>query len=407
MPEPAPSQSSEPTHTSGVLHATGAVHEIRWSEIAPWLILAKALRVSLLIRVLVIAAVGVLLTQTGWWFIHESLTPELPAPAQLREQLPTLQLIENSENLVDTFQPNRWQSGTLVSGWYWLTAPLLTLQDIGLTWQGTLSAVLMTLWSVVIWALLGGAICRIAAMYLARGELLGPIRAIRESLSVWLDTIGSPLIVLLATTALSVPLLLLGVLLRSNFAAEIVATGWCFALAWGFMLAVVLVGLMLGWPLMWACLSVERSDAFDGVSRCYAYVYQRPLQFGGLVLIAAMLGIVGDTVVTFFAATTVTLTEWTLSWGSGADRALQLFMGGLEASPVATRLISGWKWGAQTIATSFPIASLWTMSVGIYLLLRRQVDATELDEITLADGTVQTGLPQENSEAADTKQAVG
>ena len=44
----------------------GTLYEIRWNEICPWLILVRALRVSLSIRVLAFAFVGVVLTQWGW-----------------------------------------------------------------------------------------------------------------------------------------------------------------------------------------------------------------------------------------------------------------------------------------------------------------------------------------------------
>ena len=39
------------------------------------------------------------------------------------------------------------------------------------------------------------------------------------------------------------------------------------------------VGLAAGWPLMWPTISSEGTDAFDALSRSYAYVYQRPLAY--------------------------------------------------------------------------------------------------------------------------------
>ena len=60
---------------------TGSIYEIRWNELCPWLVLAKALRVSLLIRVLGYAWLGLLLTQWGW-SVCESLVfePTTPTP---------------------------------------------------------------------------------------------------------------------------------------------------------------------------------------------------------------------------------------------------------------------------------------------------------------------------------------
>ncbi len=396
MPErPSQPTSSQPTSP----HPTGVVHEIRWLEICPWLILVKALRAALLLRVLVLASLGVVLTHGGWAVISHWFEPQLAVPPMLREELPALHIDLNSPELISDAAPSDWQSGTPLSGWYWLSKPFLMLGDHELTWQTWIGTASFGVWAILVWGLFGGAICRITSLYLARGELLGPLRALRQTVSVWLDTIGSPLIVLLAAIAHSVPLLLLGLILRFDLFAVVAAVVWVFVIAWGLMLAVILVGLLLGWPLMWACLATERSDAFDGVSRCYAYVYQRPLQFGLLVLLATVLGLAGDVVVTFFSAAAISLSEWTLSWSVGTDRAVQLFASDFESSPapIATRLINNWKWAVQIVALSFPVASLWAMSVGIYLVLRRQVDATEMDEITLADGTIQAGLPSNPS----------
>lgn len=379
--------------------SAGVIHDIRWNELCPWLILVKALRVALLVRVLIIAAVGVFLTQVGWALISSWFAPDLAPPGMLREQLPTLNVDREFGQVFGSVPSEGWQSSTLVSGWYWLTEPFLRLGDSDLSTKQWLGTSLYGLWAIAVWALVGGAICRITAMYLTRGEILGPLQALATVCSVWFSTLGGPLIVFLAVFALAVPLMLLGALLRVELIAIVAAVLWCFVLAWGFMLLVILLGLMLGWPLMWACLSVERSDAFDGVSRCYAYVYQRPLRFGFYVLVAVALGVLGDVVVQFFASVSVTLSEWTVSWGLGADNAQRLLAVDLEtSSTIAQRMILYWKWALKLVAVSFPVACLWPMSVGIYLLLRLQVDATEMEEITLADGTVQVGLPKEQSD---------
>lgn len=385
-------------------HTDGVIHEIRWSEICPWLILTKALRAALLLRVLVLATIGVLVTQAGWAVISQQFEPALPTPGLVREHLPTLNFSGDVDPLLSSTQPSsRWQTGTLVSGWYWLTSPFLTLCDRQLDLSGWLGALLIAGWALVVWAFFGGAICRIVSLYLTRGETTGPVVAMRESLSVWLGTVGSPIIALLASGALAVPLVLLGVLLRINLIAVVAGVLWCFALAWGLMIAIILIGLLFGWPLMWACLSVERSDAFDGVSRCYAYVYQRPLHLAFFVAIASVLGLVGDTVVLYFVQATIGLTEWVVSWGLGNEQTMLVLGGDVEASPapLATQAINLWTWAVRSLATSFPVASLWAMSVGIYLLLRRQVDATEMDEITLADGTTRGGLPASDDDSGE------
>ena len=387
MPEPRPHQT--------LAHPVGVLYEIRWSEICPWLILVKALRVTLLIRVLVLATIGVLLTQAGWGVLDQNFAQELAAPGRLSEELPLLDLQIRTEAVDSVIRLERRHSGTLVDGWYWLTEPFIRLGNQDVSWHGALGIALYGLWSVVVWGVFGGAICRITAIYLTRGETLGPLVAVRDAISVWPSTTGAPLIALLAALGLAVPPILLGTLLRLNLIAVLAGILWCFMLAWGLMLAVVLVGLLFGWPLMWACLGVERSDAFDGVSRCFAYVYQRPLHLVFFILVSALLGFLGEAVVAYFSAATIAISEWTVSWGMGGARTSELLTANWQdsASPLAARAIGMWNSTLGSIVASYPLACLWPMAVGIYLLLRRQVDATEMDEVALSDGTTEAGLP--------------
>jgi hypothetical protein len=56
----------------------------------------------------------------------------------------------------------------------------------------------------------------------------------------------------------------------------------------------------------------------------------------------------------------------------------------LEGSiALATRSIQFWKDLLASVAGAYPLAYLFTSSVGIYLLLRLHVDATEMDEIVV------------------------
>ncbi len=368
-------------------HPDGVLHEIRWKEICPWLILVKALRVTLLIRVLVLATIGVMLTQWGDAAIDRVFPGEMSSLSRTTKTAIASQFTQF--NPVIDQQPKgdtllRPQTGAFLQGWRWVTKPFWLLANRELAWQSSLILLLHGFWTIVVWAVFGGAIARIAALYLTRDETLGPLVALRDAATVWLGTTGAPLITLLAAIGLAVPLVLLGTLLRLNSLAVVAGLLWCFVLAWGLMLAVVLVGLFFGWPLMWSCLGVERSDAFDGVSRCYAYVYQRPLQLAFYVLVAMLLAFLGEAVVYVFASATVALSEWALSWGTGNARLADLLS--VDSSLLASRAINGWKWGLESLVAAYPLACLWPMAVGIYLLLRRHVDGTEMDEVTLSDG---------------------
>ena len=388
-------------------HPVGVLYEIRWKEICPWLILVRALRVTLLIRVLVLALLGTWLMHGGIAAIETLFPPTSKFETLALESTSSLStgwatdresIISLQDNAADQPQLiSRAQEfkGPLTEGWQQISKPFLQMSHRRLSWLTLIKLLLYGVWSIVVWGIFGGAIARIAALYLTRGEIPGPIVAIRDATTVWHATVGAPLIALLFAGVLAVPLVLLGFLLRLDLFAVAAGLLWCFVLAWGLMLAAVLVGLLVGWPLMWACQGVERSDAFDGVSRCYAYVYQRPLYLIFFVVIASLLCLLGEAVVGYVTQAMVGCAEWTLSWGMGSARSAALLSVDWQwsSAPLATRAINGWKLALESVVASFPLACLWPMTVAIYLLLRRLIDATEMDEVALTDGSFQPGLP--------------
>jgi len=62
-------------------------------------------------------------------------------------------------------------------------------------------------------------------------------------------------------------------------------------------MTLLLVGVLLGWPLMWATISVEGTDSFDALSRTYAYVFQKPLRYAAYIGFAVIIGLLGWIVV--------------------------------------------------------------------------------------------------------------
>ena len=61
---------------------------------------------------------------------------------------------------------------------------------------------------------------------------------------------------------------------------------WCWLA--GLLMALLLLGLLFGWPLMWGTISTEGTDSFDALSRSYAYLFQRPLHYLFYALVAAI-----------------------------------------------------------------------------------------------------------------------
>jgi hypothetical protein len=150
---------------------------------------------------------------------------------------------------------------------------------------------------------------------------------------------------------------LFGIFLAHNTLYGAIINWIFFALAFPFALIAVLItiGFALGWPLMFAAVSTEGSDAFDAVSRAFSYVYQRPLQFVfyhfcNLVVYTLAVGLAYFVFCETVRQTGLVATNY------------NLLLFGFDA---------------------FAFAYFWSSSTVIYFLLRRSCDATPLDEVYL------------------------
>jgi hypothetical protein len=365
-----------------------------------------------MLRVIAIALVGVLLTEAGWWIVDELLIDSPAVPARLTTSadllagpLGAVHTSPQPGSRFDVFAGGGFSlqaeaiGGPLTRGWAWLVDPVRQWLHAS-TWPQWFGLLLDAAWAIAVWALFGGAIARIAGLYLAYGETIGPIDALKSAAARWRSFAAAPTFALLATWALSLPLMFAGVLARVDFLALVLGLIWLVVILGGLVVAFLAIGLALGWPLMTATIAVERTDAFDGISRGYAYVYQRPLHALFYVIIAGLLGLMAQAAVNLIVGSTIDATQWAVAAGAGRDRAADFFdrvyephSGWGSPTEVAAKMIRFWMGCFAAIAQSFPLAYLWSAAVGIYLLLRRQIDATDLGEIIFDEGEPKPGLP--------------
>ena len=110
---------------------------------------------------------------------------------------------------------------------------------------------------------------------------------------------------------------------------------WPLVLLAGFVMALLLLGALFGWPLMWGAISAEGTDSFDALSRSYAYTFQRPLSYLFYAAVAAVIGWLGWLLVQHFAAAVIWLSYWAAGWGCGQDQLNALMHGSKNLSAVA------------------------------------------------------------------------
>jgi hypothetical protein len=439
----------------------GKLTTFDWQEIFPWRNLATALRIAVQPRAMLLAAVALVGMVAGWricgWacgelFLGSEESPSEAAlpidapsyhPAQFqrsmdqREQhlkasieslsawpweLTSPLAIGRGQSAVATMPNSWWVENPLVKARNQLTRPFVGLFDPTASFEEFVFLLVCALWELVVWAFFGAAITRYAAVGLARDEQLSWGQVTAYARNKWAAYFTAPLFPLFGVLLAAIPLAVFGLLLRFELGIVVAGALWFLALLGGLFMAILLLGLFFGWPLMWATISVEGTDSFDALSRSYAYTYQRPLHYLFYTAVAAVLGVLGWIAVGLFAAATIGLAAWGASWFSGTDvtpiaipdyRWSGLLVAGADAPSQAfdpqavdslgqtgLNLIGFWVNVVVTLTMGFALSFFWTSTTAIYFLLRRQVDATEMDEVFLPEERQPYGLPPLETDAA-------
>jgi hypothetical protein len=438
------------------------LREVSWNELFRWLVLLRAVRIALLARVLVLGAMGLTATALGWWaidYLFTGTTDPVVKGAEWRTTVsgwlwdtsPEFSIVTSAQSADALFrQVSSGLAEAPVSLWLYLTRPFINMFHGDLTGVGFLYFALCGIWELLVWGVFGGAIARIAALKFTRDEAPDLPGALRHSVSKVSSYSMAPLLALAGAAVFGVQLAILGWVMQLDFLAMVAGFAWPFTLLLGLLMAILLIGALAGWPLMWATVGVEGTDAFDALSRSYAYVYQRPLRLLWYVLFAAVLAAVSMFIVKLFATSAISLGNWSVSWGldeASYRRVVNPIPGVPVAEPsvgaasaaipanseiaveegpaltgeaapkelagsewMAAKAIRFWKSLLGALAAGYQAGFLFVAAVGVYLLLRKDIDGAEMDEVyvedepefgmpPLADDQV-TGVPEVHSDLA-------
>jgi hypothetical protein len=417
------------------------IRDVAWSEMFPSFMLLRSVRIALMARVLVLGALGLLATMLGWWLIVELFSRSGdPVIATWSHGAGTSILGESlSTNATDLSSPRSVgelfeSAGTgliraPISMWLYLTQPFRQMFEAELTFMGFLFLLVCAVWELLVWGLFGGAITRIAALKFTRDEAPGLVAALKHAAGKLPSYSLPPIIALAGTAVFALQLVVLGFIMRVDVLAFLAALAWPFVLLLGLMMAVLLLGALAGWPLMWATVSVEGTDAFDALSRSYAYTYHRPWRLLWYVFFAGFLAVASMFVVKIFASSAILLGNWSVEWGldeptyrsvvatapqdvapppppkieivpGGGDKAAAVapteppaLPGELNSVQSGTRsIINFWKGLVAALVAGYQAGFLWVSAVGIYLLLRHDIDGVQINEVYI-DQAEEYGIP--------------
>ena len=396
------SQAESPSHNHGRI-----VHEIQWSEALPWWILFRAAGTAFAPTVIVLALLGSLATWAGW-SIADSLKlagADAAADAILDAELAgggggglVIPAAGGGVSADAVLAPSSRVFPALQNLYERLPAPVSDLvRLLGIPFRPSATVAQMggalarLGWFVLVWSIFGTAITRQVSLKLIGEEVPGLLGGILYGARKWVAAFNSVAFVLVGIIALSIPGALLGFLMRTEWGLAVAGAVWPLVLAGAVVLAILAVGLATGWPLMVAAVGVERGDSFQAISTAFSYLYQRPLHYAFYGLVALAVAIPSLAAAGVFADATSTLALWAASFGMGHDRTATVLAGINAAGTVATaadlpwgiRALGFWTRGLESLLGSFGWGYFWSIATAAYLLLRHDVDGTELDEVVL------------------------
>lgn len=366
----------------------GPLRAIAWHECLPWLIILRATLIGFYLRVILLAYVGVCIAALGPWISGVLFEPPQADVLSMGNSVVPASAVAPVADLFDYDRGDVAPSVPQV--WLELSAPFRALFERGpFSVQRFTHALFVALWYTATWAFFGGAICRIAAMEFTVNDRCGLKPALGHACRKFLAYFLSPLFPLIGVFVLMLFLVLIGLVNWIGPPAAVVTGIFGFiAVLIALAIGLLLVPLLLGWPLMWGAISTECSDHFDALSRCYAYTTQRPFHYLGYALVAIFAGAVGLFAVGLLVWVAQHTLQTGLIWGQGREQTLAIV-----THDTAGPIWRFWIDALSRIVTAYAFGFFFSVAAAIYLLLRRDVDQAELDEIIMDEDQPRFAMP--------------
>lgn len=427
-----------------------SVKGVDWREVFPATVLTRAFSVAVSVPVLLLASIGVSLTISGWLIADSLLIPDAPAAALVgataddmsntvnqgaaftedallqdvdEEPAPESGVPDSASQSVQdlAIQPTDHVAPDLgpIAGVESTSVFQRLLNGEGLSLVGEMHdslfggesrdldartgyavCIVDLVWLLIVWGFFGAIITRIAVIRIGRGEKIGFMEAMADVRKKYISYVMSPVFVLVSCFVLSLPIVLISLLLNFDLGVILASFLWIVIVVFGVGVAVLLTGFFFGWPLMWPTISAEEAgDVYEATSRTFAYTFQAPLQYLFYVLISLLIWVPSVILVQNFASLAEQVVFSGMAVAADESQLIQQYISGQASLDgqsqtfiIGANIISGIHWFAHLMADSFCVGFFFASFSGIYLLLRRFVDHTPLDEVFVIDDKTKFGL---------------
>ena len=398
------------------------ISHIRWLRVFPWLHLTRAFWIAADPRKLLLAATALVLLTLGEYALSHT-------PLAAGRSHGATGLSESESMLWPWKRPFPEAAQAVATGeaplWSLAKTPIIAPQvkftitvgrllEFGNTWDDLAFLWTQLLWMLIVWAVFGGALTRMAGLDFARDQRIGPVAATLMSCRRFQSFVTAPLLGFVAIAVFWLLCALGGLIGRIPGLGELVlGMLWFVPLLLGALMTIILFVMVAGWPLMYATIAVEYSDMFDGFSRAANFVLSRPwhyvwnwtvsLIYGTVVVFVLSLGLSATFHLSAKAVGTFTGEDAVRAMATnGPQHALSGFRSATEVAGKRDVSTAGDFWFQAAALLLEGFCYFWSAATINYFLIRRTEDAIEIDEIHIPqEHTPPTSIPLAGIAATD------
>jgi len=263
-------------------------------------------------------------------------------------------------------------------------------------------AAVFALWCMIIWSIFGGAVYRMAAFSMARGEKLSMSAAVRFSLRRFLNFFGAPLIPLAVVAFIGVFIFVLSLLGNIPFAGPLAVSILCGLFIFlGLVMSLILVGFGGVVWLQYPTIASDGTDAFGSVSDSYDHFFHKPFRTMFLGAVAFVYGVIVYMILRLFVFAGLLMVHRFVklaiftggqSLGSGADRLDVIWAEPTFWNLYGTNYIAAGWWESVCagvigiwvnlllgVLAAYLITYLASSSTAIHFILRNECESTNYD----------------------------
>lgn len=293
-------------------------------------------------------------------------------------------------------------------------------------WKVYLSLSLIIFGLLAIWSVMGGAITRIASLDYAKGDKVGMKDSLGYCLKKFWSYFWAPVAPIVAATFFVLLNAIGGLVGQVKFLEVLVALGFPLILLFSFLILFVAITGAVGSLLMIPTISADGSDAFDAMSRAYSYVLSKPINYVIYLVAAAGYG----ALCLIIAATVIDLLVQTsfITVGMGMGKKFDAMAGAVGGLSQPAGLVASYSFMTQVKMAFGPLSTktmvftasallfyivvvklvLWSIAAAflgsaqtvLYLLMRRDVDGTEVADVYVEEVEEEIKPPEPVAETA-------